>query len=525
MQFIKKFHTKLTERFGTRNVRIGSVILGILVVFGLVNIFGDNNKEVTAPENTAKEVRVARIKDLGGSASSLSLLGTVEAIREARLLTESSGRVTSVLVKLGDTVGAGAVIGTIENSSERASVLQAQGVYEAAKANASASNVGSASADRAYEEALTQALNSYRSAFASADNVLRNTVDQVFSQPDTRIPGLKIDGKGTANSINDERVSLEAIFDAWQQDLTQSDTSEAEELIADAEKNTTRLNTLVVALTSLLSDDSQNGTNEIDVTSLRTNFATARATLNGTLQTLSGARSSLIAAKSQKEQAGIAASSGDVSIADAQVKQALGSLRLAQANLEKTIVRSPISGTVNALSIKEGTSVGMGVPAAIISSTGGFEVVAYITEIDARLVRVGDTAVIEASVEGIVTQLGSAIDERTKKIEVRIGVGSETDALTNGQAVTVALMSKDQKPESNVDAKDLMVRLPIVSLKMTPDGPIVFSVNEKNELVPHPVVLGAIIGEMVVIEEGVTGDMSIVTDARGLRAGETVVVK
>ena len=521
MQFVTKTYRALTERHGTRNVRIGSVVLGIVVVLIFASILGGGKDEVVAPQNTEKEVMVARITDLEGSSSVLSLLGTVEAVREARLLTESSGRVTSVLVKLGDTVSAGAVIGTIENSTERAVVLQAQGVYEAAQANASASNVGSVSADRAYQEALTQAVNSYRSAFASTDNVLRNTVDQVFSQPDRPIPGLRIDSKGSAITLNAERVALESIFNTWQQSLSTSESADAEALIADAEKNTTRLSTFVVTLTRILSDDKQTGTLEVDIGTLRTSFANARATLNETLQSLSGSRSALIAAKSQKEQAQIAGSRGDVSLADAHVKQALGSLRLAQANLEKTIVRSPISGTVNALSIKEGTSVGMGVPAAIISSEGGLEVVAYITESDARLVRVGDVALIEEMVSGVITQVGSAIDELTKKIEIRIGVASDASPLTNGQAVTVALMSAI--PE--FDTTDTVIRLPIVSLKMTPDGPIVFSVNEKNELVPHAVVLGAIIGEMVVIEEGVVRDMSIVTDARGLRAGETVLVK
>ncbi len=517
MQSLTNFYTSLSSRYGKKRVLVGTLLIVVLGIVGITKIFGTEVPE-TVSEVTARTVTVAPVDTLMGASNAVETLGTVEAVREARLVTEASGRVTSVPVKLGDVVGAGAVIASIENSSERASVLQAQGSYEAARAAAATSDVGSASADRAYREALTQATNAYRGAFATADDVLRNTVDQVFSQPDTTRPGVRIDSQGSALELSSERVALESLFNEWAQGTQGEISGNVGTLLSKAESNTMRLATLVSTLTTLLADDDAFA-DETELTTLRDDFAAARTTVNSVLQTLSTSRSSLISARTQQEQASIAATNGNVSLAEAQVKQALGALRLTQSNLEKTIVRSPISGTVNSLTLKEGTTVGIGVPAAIISSEGGLEVVAYVNESDARLITVGAPVTIEDNGSGVVTQIASAIDSLTKKIEVRVGISLEDNILTNSESVRLAIATEADPANETTE-----IRLPVIAIKMTPEGPVVFSVNNENKLVPHPVTLGAIGGDTVVTT-GIDSNLTIVTDARGLRADEVVTIK
>ena len=67
--------------------------------------------------------------------------------------------------------------------------------------------------------------------------------------------------------------------------------------------------------------------------------------------------------------------------------------------------------------------------------------------------------------------------------------------------------------------------IPLSALKIGSGGIVVFTVDENSKLVPHEVVLGTLNGDRVNIMSGVTADTIIVTDARGLQAGETVVVK
>ena len=67
--------------------------------------------------------------------------------------------------------------------------------------------------------------------------------------------------------------------------------------------------------------------------------------------------------------------------------------------------------------------------------------------------------------------------------------------------------------------------VPISAIKIGADQAVVFTVDSENRLVAHQVVLGAISGGKIVLAEGVTVEMEIVTDARGLQAGQEVVVR
>jgi multidrug efflux pump subunit AcrA (membrane-fusion protein) len=369
MQFIKNTYSSLTQKYGKNRVIIGLVLLSIALIYLGFSFMGDSDVVVEEAPLTAaaRTVSLYTISAADDGTAVRTADGNAFIVR-----AESGGRVER-MAKVGDTVARGAIVAQVENSAQRAAVLQAQGAYEAAKAGARASDVGSVSADRAYDEALTQAVNAYRTAFATSDNVLRNTVDQVFSQPDSQIPGLKIDGGGQANKLGQERVELETRFTAWKNDLRDADVNDAEDLLDDAEGNTTRLSTFVVTLTSLLADDDQVDTNTATLSELRADFATARATLNGALQSLSGARSALITAKSAKEQAEIAASRGDVSLADAQVKQALGVLESARAALNKTAIKTPVAGTVTAVSISVGDIISIGSDVVFVASDAPME--------------------------------------------------------------------------------------------------------------------------------------------------------
>ncbi|HJW99133.1 MAG TPA: efflux RND transporter periplasmic adaptor subunit [Terriglobales bacterium] len=62
-------------------------------------------------------------------------------------------------------------------------------------------------------------------------------------------------------------------------------------------------------------------------------------------------------ATSESNQAGVASAAAQVRQANAQVAQKLAALKVAQTNLEHTIIRSPIDGTVTARSIDVGQTV------------------------------------------------------------------------------------------------------------------------------------------------------------------------
>ncbi len=117
------------QRYGWKKVSVGAILL-LAVVFGIGKMFGT----VVAPaEETAatRTVTVKSVAELSSDQPVLALVGVVQSKSEATVRAEKSGQVISLNRQLGDRVSAGAVVATIENASESASVLSAQGSVDA----------------------------------------------------------------------------------------------------------------------------------------------------------------------------------------------------------------------------------------------------------------------------------------------------------------------------------------------------------------------------------------------------------
>ncbi len=104
---------------------------------------------------------------------------------------------------------------------------------------------------------------------------------------------------------------------------------------------------------------------------------------------------------------------------------------------------------------------------------------------------------------------------------MKIGINSGASALSDGQAVTLSL---NRRALSSTQLKTSQITIPIAAAKILPTGPVVFTVSTSSPLVAHPIVLGTILGDQVVVVSGLTPDLSIVSDARGLSAGQSIIV-
>jgi RND family efflux transporter MFP subunit len=241
------------------------------------------------------------------------------------------------------------------------------------------------------------------------------------------------------------------------------------------------------------------------------------------LSALAAARSataSLSSTLSAATQAYRSSSVTTTSSTDASVTIALGGLRAAQAALEKTYVRAPISGTIVSLPVHRGDFVSPGTMVAVISNPGALQVESYVTAADAKTLRVGGKATIEGGTPGTIAFIAPALDPTTGKIQVKISPTGSQGALTDGS--TVAVMLDRLSTGARAAAKNA-ISIPIAAAKITPQGPVVFTVASST-LVSHPIAFGAIVGGQVEVTEGLTPDMDIVVDARGLSDGQAVVV-
>lgn len=504
-----------------------SILVVIISVSFLVNYL--TTKTGVEPETikTDREVKVASVALLSENLTPISLLGTVTSRSEATIRAESGGKLTLVYKKLGDYVSAGGVIAQFENSTEQAQVLQAEGAFEAASAGSDIAKINRGSADTLLAEAKTQAQNTITGAYTTLDDVIRSKTDAMFHNPQTREVKLIVtvaDAK-LIIKLEEERIAIETMLRAREEEnKTLNATSDfiAELTQVEAEANLVKeyLDDLSLALSRSIPD---NSASQAVIDGYKASTGISRGMVGGTLVSIAGSRNALRASLSANQVADknfTQNGGGGTNSAGAQIKGAQGNLDAARARLEKTIIRSPISGTINSIMIETGDFVAPYTEVAVVSNNGALEVVTSVTDEEARLIHVGEKVTIEGGAQGVITKVAPALDPKTKKIEVRIGILGGGASLINGQSVQVNAL----RTQSTVTQKDRPMQVPLSALKITPLGVIVFSVSTSSTLVGHVIKEGALLGSQIAILEGITPDMEIVTDARGLEEGAHVTV-
>jgi RND family efflux transporter MFP subunit len=251
----------------------------------------------------------------------------------------------------------------------------------------------------------------------------------------------------------------------------------------------------------------------------------ARSEVVSAVSSLTTVKSAYDAAQASATTAQNSASGGttnSIAAAQASVEEATGALDSAKAALAKTIIRSPISGTIINLPVTSGDYVSAFSEVAQVSNPGALKVVVEVTPDDAQTLAVGNSTFVNGTVTGVITEIAPAIDPQTGAIEVDVGLSGDITGLIDGDSVTVDLDRTISQVTATHSSSPIV---PIVALKITPEGPVVFTVNPTTHaLVAHAVSIGAILGANIEVTQGLTSNMVIVTDARGLTVGELVSV-
>ena len=493
----------------------GALLVIIVFIFAL--IIRTNNGAVNEPEVTSlKSVELTTAAEVAGE-QKITLIGTVRAFTEADITTERAGRITSVRATLGGTVGAGQIIATIENASEQAAVLQAQGAYEAAQAAAAQTSISVDETAVQVSVAKDSLKNAIRSSYNIANSAVRTNIDTFFSNPDSNIPGLRIDGRGQTGFFNDERVAYQGLLQEWQSRA--NNISNNSDLTSEADYSQAQLNrtiSYVDAFITIFANQPGNGRyTEAELDGFITTFTGLRSSLISADSAIDNAEAQLRSTLEAERRATVSASGGSASATDAQVKQALGSLRAAQANLEKTILRSPISGTVNSLSISLGDFVGSFEQVAVVANNNALEIVTYVGDAERDQLAVGDEVLIDGTASGIITTVAPSIDEVTRKTEVRIA--AEDESISNGDTVRII---KNAETEARLES----IRVPLSAVKFEATDGFVLQVTD-GLITQKPVVLGAVRGNQVIVTDGLTANEPFIRDVRGLTIGSAVNVQ
>lgn len=369
---------KLYTRFGKRTVWSVATVTALLIVASII-FFSLGEKP------TAKEVEEGKrtVETISASDYQSGAMGVATPTADGNsfvVRAEKGGRVNKV-GKMG-VVAKGGVIAEIDNAAERAALLQAEGIYEAALAAANRSDISAEDARFALASAKESVVNANRAALTAWNGILFNTVDELFSNPRAGNPGVRINAAGQANNIGEDRVSLGDTLEDWQNDVSSVNTEQSTaSLVSTVDTAINRVGELAALVDTFIELLPRHPVDDIftvsEISRLQSSFSTARATLNTQRASLESAKNTLLRAEESVKSAEIGATGGVVSAADAQIKQALGAYRAAQASYNKSLVRAPFAGRVTSLNVSVGDIINPGSDVAIIVPNDGVETSTY----------------------------------------------------------------------------------------------------------------------------------------------------
>ena len=408
-----------------------------------------------AREETAETVRPVR-RDV---VELVIASGSLRAERQSNVGTTVSGVVESVRVREGDRVAAGQVVLTLERQDIEQDVQRAREAVETAQ--------------------------------RQLEQVRRVNTAQVV-QARERLAQLQ--------TARPEEISrAQAAVQEARANLSQAETdlSRTQRLVdrgavprADLDQARTRVN---VARAQVQSADE--------------NLAIARQPASR--QEIAVARAEIRTAEATLEES--------VRVAQSQVTEARTGLRSAEIELEKRVIRSPISGLVVTRSVEPGQSVNPGQTLLAIADMRTSKIVVETDETNLPRLRVGQPAVLippafpDRSFQGAVSKIGPQVEEERGIVNVEI------------RPTTVPSYARpDMTVDANIEVArvDNALTIPISSI-VTLEGQPTVMVVRRDEVVAVPVRVLAR-GENVAAVEGIEPDADVVVRGAAVSPGQRV---
>ncbi len=395
MQTLKQVFSKVLTSIKSINWKSRRTlsILGVAIVLLCAGIYGLVSLGGAQASVSEVALRPVELIDVSAYTRVGEVKTTESGDREVVVRAEVGGKVTRVVSK-GTRVSLGQTLAELENSSQRAALLQADGSLDAAQAGLSktrrggrdeqqsilGTNVSSAQANLASTQEAT--VTSLNSAYAAVDDAVRRKSDPLFSNPDSNVPHFSVPTTETqlATAAENTRGAIGLLL-TREAAMSRSGISSVSDLAAeisrtDLELRTIRsyLDTLTVILNKAIATQ---GFTDAQISAFRTDISTARANVSASISALTAARETLasraaaveVAQKNQTQ--GSIPDEADILSSSASVKQAQGAYAYALAAYQKTIIRAPASGTVIACSPNQGDVINTGADVCRIQAIGG----------------------------------------------------------------------------------------------------------------------------------------------------------
>jgi len=540
-----------------KKIIIASIIVIFIIVIIVVVMSGKSKPEyVTAPA------------EIGNVVQSVDATGVVSSAEDIELNFKITGLISSIHVKKADKVSAGQILAALDAGALNSRVADARGELLEAGANLKKVLAGSTPEDvKISEITVEQKKQNLNSAQNNLDNLklqrdtelqnLKNTaivtfnnelidaesametVDQTLDSADaqetlgilksgavdkaeesqvvaeTAVAQTKLAVASIIRSstdaqvltainqvmaaLDDVRACLSDVFDVLQNTIISSSLSQTEldALISGIQTEQTTISTSKINIQTAES----NWTNKIvyyadQITKAEDEAAAAEDSFE-----LAQAQLALKEAQPQDY---------DITAANARVTKAEASLALAQANLNDTIIRAPVAGTIMEINSKIGESTSLATPVIKMIGESELEIEVDIPESDITKIEVGQSAEITLDsfsddnlFSGTVTFIDPAetVIQDVVYYQVTVQFSDGQDNIKPGMTANVTIKTKEK---SNV------LRVPLRSVKQN-NGDKIVEMLEGEQIKEHPVTSGLRGDEYYEILDGLSAGEQVIT--------------
>ncbi len=389
--------------------------IAIVLIAVIVFLFARGGNE--APTRTVTVTR-------GNIAQTVIVTGKTKPKQDINLGFEKSGVVATVHAEVGDPVRRGAPLVAQDTRELRTALDQATANKTAALAKLEALRRGPREEDvqiartalQKAQQDLTNILSGVpdilHSAYSKSDDAVRKQLDPLFLNDDRTNATLSFETNSsqTATDAGALRVAAGTELAGWNDELATITSSTPGAVLEDMLlKNRTHLtvvralldktmNAIVGAASSL--NDSTALTYKSYVATGRTNVDAALSSVNEELESIAAQKIAVSQAQDGLNLKLAGSDPQDVIAQEATVLQLDASVRAAEVQLEKSVLRSPIDGIVTRQDAKAGALVTANQTVAAVISAGRLEIEANIPEVDIAKLAVGNNATITLDAYG-----------------------------------------------------------------------------------------------------------------------------
>ena len=346
------------KKLSGRWIAVGIVLIVVAILAALfINGRGQRASATAAGQSTVPVTRGDLTATIAGS-------GSVAAEQSLSLPFQTSGTVTEVLVKEGDTVQAGQALAKLDDRNLALQVASARTSLESAKARLAQAQQGNSQ-----PEAIAASEAQVASAQASYDKLVKgpSAPDRASAQASVRSAQAAYDAAvksaGTSNStLESSAASLQKAEASLHQAQANYDRVASNPDIARRSESLSLQTATIDYQQAKANYDSLSQTTGPDaqskIASAAASLASAKASLaklTSTVEDLTVAKASLDQAKANLAKLTAKATETDLQIQQAAVTQAEQSLQQAQLNLEYATLKAPFAGIVAQVDVDPGS--------------------------------------------------------------------------------------------------------------------------------------------------------------------------